>query len=260
MAMRSPVLALVLTFAAVACAEKEPPIVPEQVAPLHRKPDRPEREHYLGMAVLEHEPVPSPNVIRFCEPGQRRSCMPGGSSTGGGPYMHCMDRGDGVLAFNRAQCNTPLVLSFDDSPVTFTSPAGSFPLGISERTEWVSARTPWLGLDTDGSGCIEGEAELFRFPKLRTLDENGDGRIDEHDPAYAALVLWFDRDQDRRCTPAETVSLAAAGVVALDLHDAAPARVPFGSHEGEHSTLWFHDDDGVLQRGRIVDVYLSPLP
>ena len=49
-------------------------------------------------------------------------------------------------------------------------------------------------------------------------------------------------------------------VLALNSTFLGAADPAFGSHEGEHSTLWFHDDDGALKRGRIVDVYLSPLP
>jgi hypothetical protein len=216
------------------------------------------------MQVPEHEPVPFPNIRRECEPGQVKSCgvgirMPTADGQSHDLMMHCMDRGDGVLVFNRASCATPLVVTFDPAPVTFTKPAGSFTVGPFSRTEWVSARTPWLALDRDGNGAIDSEAELFRFDRLRDLDDNHDGRIDEHDDAYRKLVLWFDRDQDRRSSPSELVGLADARIVSLQLDDVSAPNAVFGSHEGERADVWFRGD-GALQRGRIVDVYLAPMP
>lgn len=253
----------------VACGAREPvieaelPVVPDPVV----RPERPERAHYLGMEVPAHEPVPFPNVRRGCEPGERKACR-GQIRSGpiGGPgtlWMHCVAGADGNGYFNNAACDTPLVVAFDEAPITFTNPAGSFAVGSSERTAWVSARTPWLALDLDGSGCIEGQHELFRFPGLVALDLDHDGRIDAGDPAFSRLVLWSDRDQDRVCTPDEVVGLAAAGIVALELAYTTPEPAAFGSYEGEHSSLSFRavgDRAGELRRGRIVDVYLAPLP
>lgn len=266
----------VLSVLVVACAapapEPPPVIVPEKPAP-RVIVERPEAQHFTGMQVPIDETAPELKVD--CEPGQRAMCT-GQIAVGPHPGPHtlwrvCRQWSDGMFHYDQAACNTPLVVSFDDAKVSFTQPAGSFTIGSSARTEWVSARTPWLALDADGSGCIDDQRELFGppthggkngFDKLAALDDNHDGRIDAEDAAYAKLVLWFDRDQDRRCTASEMVKLADAGVVAIDLAYLTPADAALGSHEGEHATIWVRgaDGDGQLRRGRIVDVYLAPLP
>ena len=120
----------------------------------------------------------------------------------------------------RGTCNTPLVVSFDARPVTFT-PAGearfAFRPGAPVATDWPTAATPWLALDRDGDGAIASGAELFGgatvlpygrvahngFDALAALDASGDGVIDARDPAFAGLLLWADHDGDRASAPAE---------------------------------------------------------
>lgn len=268
------VCAAVLLLVLGACAEPESerPIVIVREKPTPRVVrDRPEALHFPGMQVPADETARALPVA--CEPGQRIMC--GGQIAVGphpGPhtlYKTCFQGGDGMFRFDDSPCNTPLVVSFDEAPVAFTQPAGSFTIGSSARTEWVSARTPLLALDADGSGCIDGQRELFGppteggkngFDKLAQLDDNHDGRIDARDAAYSKLVLWFDRDQDRSCSAAELVKLADAGVLSIDLAYATSASAPFGSHEGEHATISVKDANGQVRRGRIVDVYLAPLP
>ena len=266
-AMNLGLFVVVSCMALAACRDAEPLIAPEREAPVEpspaRRPERPVREHYLGMAVPEHEPVPFPNVRGECEPGQSILCesqMPMPTVGHSALRMHCRLASDGVPRFDRSDCATPLVVAFDDAPVTFEKPSGSFAIGPFPRTEWVSARTPWLALDADGSGCVEGEAELFRFDRLATLDDNHDGRIDERDAAHGRLALWADRDQDRHCTPGEMTSLPDAGIVALEVTYVTKPDHAFGSHEGETASLWFRGPSGTLRRGRLIDVYLAPLP
>lgn len=215
-------------------------------------------------AMAEHETYRGPPPE--CELGEQRPCFPGGLSprADGAPLMmRCIEMADGSRRFLRALCNTPLVLSFDDAPVRFSEAPGTFAIGVSARTEWVDARTPWLFLDADGTGCVEDQRELFGgdattpngFEKLARLDDDGDGRIDARDAAYARLALWADRDQDRACSPGEVVGLADAGVVALDLaYVTPPAPRGLGSFEGERAS--FTASNG--RRGRVVDVHLAP--
>ncbi len=258
------ILGLLSCASLAACRDPEPVIAPERevVATPVPKAEQADREHYLGMAVPEHEPVPFPNVRGECEPGQSVVCgvFP---MAGGGSHklrMVCRLDGAGVPRFDKSACATPLVASFDDAPVSFEKAAGEFTVGPFPRTEWPSARTPWLALDADGSGCVEDQAELFRFDRLATLDDNHDGLIDARDAAYGRLALWADRDQDKRCTPGEMTSLEEAGIVALELAYVTKPDHPFGSHEGETAKLWFRAPGGGLRRGRLIDVYLAPLP
>jgi hypothetical protein len=263
--MRASALALSGVFFLVvsACSEPEAPvIVPEEAPPPRVVPDRAEAVHFPGMKVPLDETAPELRVA--CEPGEMAFCTPGG-----GRQKTCRQGMTGMFYWDNASCNTPLVVSFDDRQVAFTKPAGSFTIGESPRTEWVSSRNPWLALDRDGSGCIDDQSELFGSPvqggkngfdKLAVYDENHDGWIDAADGVYSKLVLWFDRDQNRRCTPGELVGLADAGLVSIELGYATPDEVPAGSHEGEHATIWVRRPNGELRHGRIIDVYLASLP
>lgn len=206
-----------------------------------------------------------------CAPGARRPCWPDGTLPSVVPeparVMRCQLFSDGAYHWEKSACNTPLVVSFDDAPIAFTSPAHAapFPIGVSGDTEWVSSATPWLALDSDGSGCIERQAELFGggpddangFAKLARHDANGDGRIDAHDPVFADLVLWADADQDRRCRPTELTRVRDAGIVAIDLGHTIASPPPTGSFEGERGVFVFRGADGAERRGRVVDVYLA---
>jgi hypothetical protein len=173
------------------------------------------------------------------------------------------------------ECNTPLVLSFDDRPVRFTTEPGAVPFDLSQRGasqmfDWPTARTPWLALDVDGNGLIEGGAELFgsavrlndgRFAKngfeaLAEHDANGDGRIDATDPVWTRLVAWGDTNGDRVSQPRELSTLAELGVYRLDLdYRVAPRCDERGNCEIEQATMEVLEDCGA-RRGRIIDVHL----
>lgn len=206
---------------------------------------------------LPRPPEPPPRIE--CEIGQRRSCgrlmprlkMADAEEEGErGPYMYCVKRKDGSQVYSHSSCNTPLVIAFDDAPITFTDARADFRIGLSDRTEWVSAATPWLALDRNGNGIIDSERELFAgFEALAALDANHDGLVDRHDPAFGELVLWADRDQDKRGTPDELTPLGFALSV---LHDGqgAAVKATADSFEGETAAL-------PTRPGRIVDVYLA---
>lgn len=172
-------------------------------------------------------------------------------------------------------CNTPLVLAFDDAPVRYTAAgeATGFDLsrhGASERFDWPTAATPWLALDLDGNGAIDGGGELFGsatrlphggfatngFEALAAYDANGDGRIDPADPVWSRLVLWRDRDSNRVSHTSELGSLEASGIYRLDVsYRIAPSCDERGNCGIEQGTMGFLDGDATRQ-GRIIDVHL----
>jgi hypothetical protein len=156
--------------------------------------------------------------------------------------------------------NTPLVIAFANQPVEFVADGAS---------DWPSASTPWLVLDRDGNGTIDGEHELFGsstvladgyrapngFIALAELDDNHDGRIDAADPAFAKLQLWADRDRDRHGASNELVA-AAASIVSISLSNHVDLRCDARRNcEGERATITWRADDG-LHEGAVVDVYL----
>jgi hypothetical protein len=270
--MRAPLVIGPATALLLACSDPPPPIAADPPpAPPRVVREHPEATRFLGLQVPADEIAPALPVA--CELGERRMCS-GQIAVGPHPgpgtlWRTCRQWPDGMFRFDESACATPLVVSFDGAPVFFTTPPGSFRIGSFGRTAWVAGASPWLALDRDGSGCIEGEDELFGppeaggrngFDKLAQLDDDGDGRIDDRDPAFARLVLWADRDQDRRCSAAELNSLPAAGIVAIELGYRTPAVTAPGSHEGEQATLWQRGPNGPQPRGRVVDVYLAPLP
>jgi hypothetical protein len=168
--------------------------------------------------------------------------------------------------------STPLVLSFDDAPVAFTANAGgAFDLvadGSCHGGDWPSAATPWLALDRDGNGSIDDGHELFGsavvlangtrakngFEALRELDTNRDGVLDASDDAFAKVVVWTDRNGDRRSTPSELTSHADAGVKSIALDDHVEHRCDArGNCEGERSLFTMTSG----RRGAVIDVYVK---
>lgn len=122
---------------------------------------------------------------------------------------------------------TPLVLVLDGQPVQYTAAREDSRFAIDGmsplRTDWPTARTPWIARDVDGDGVIMDGSELFGsgtllpdgrrasdgFVALAALDDNSDGVIDAHDRAWGELLAWSDRDGDRRGTGSELAPLSS---------------------------------------------------
>lgn len=170
------------------------------------------------------------------------------------------------------RCMTPLVVAFDDAAIELERSAGSFAFdpGMPVTTDWPSARTPWVALDRDGDGAITSGAELFGdatvlpggekasngFAALAALDANGDRVIDHRDPMFAKLVLWADRDGDRRSTAIELRPLMGAiDAIPLD-HEVVP-RCADGNCEGERGAMIWRDAEGHRRTGAVIDLYLQ---
>jgi hypothetical protein len=203
------------------------------------------------------------------------NCVPGeicGGPNGGTAV--CNTILDGQWGWNSSVCSTPLVLSLDAEPVTFTHASGSFDLfgrEASLASDWVSARTPWLALDLDGNGRIDDGRELFGsmtelpdgrrasngFEALAALDADGDGAVTPRDPSFDRLLVWRDADQDRRCTPDELRPLRDEGVTRLPLAYEVDRRCTSGGCEIEHGALEWRDARGGLHGGTVVDVHLA---
>ncbi|KYG06335.1 calcium-binding protein [Sorangium cellulosum] len=207
-----------------------------------------------------------------CTIGESRNC----TNHGMGGYELCEDV-EGVPTWTGCQSSsvsTPLVLSFDQRPVEYlTAMTGAFDLtglGATIATDWPTAATPWLALDRDGNGSIDGGAELFGsatvlasgaradngFTALRELDSDGDGRITARDEAWSRLVLWSDRDANRASSAGELEPLASRGLVAIELSYGRDRRCDGrGNCEIERAAFTF-SDGAAARTGAVIDVHL----
>ena len=182
---------------------------------------------------------------------------------------------DGVPVDNSGEdCATPLVLSFDGRAVEYTSAHAEFAMAAGDgcgARDWPTAATPWLAIDLDRNGNIDGGHELFGtgsrlagrvdngFAALAALDSNADGQISGADARFAEIVVWSDHDADRRSNLWELQPLASHGVVAIDLgYQVNASRCDArGNCEGERASFVFESADGARSSGEIVDVRLS---
>lgn len=132
---------------------------------------------------------------------------------------------DGYPSMDSEACDTPLVIRLDGGPVEFAASTSRFVMSAADgcaATDWPTAATPWLAIDLDRSGSIDGGHELFGsgtalgptrasdgFVALAALDSDGDSLITPADARWGELLLWFDHDADRRSTLWELEPLAS---------------------------------------------------
>lgn len=210
-----------------------------------------------------------------CVPGDRELCFEEDSKFGE-IWRNCYLGGNGEPRWEDDACNTPLVLSFEPGPVQMTAASSaSFDItgaGECVTTDWPAAQNPWLAIDLDKSGAIEGGHELFGsgtvlpsgmhasngFAALSQLDSNGDGTISALDERFDELVLWSDHDGDRQSTLWELQPLSQRGVSSIALSATTGRECDArGNCAKERSAFSFAADGGAMATGQVVDIYLS---
>jgi len=154
--------------------------------------------------------------------------------------------------------------------VPATTATFAFTPGAPAVTDWPTARTPWLAIDRDGDGAIRTGAELFGdatrlangttasngFAALAELDTNRDGVIDRHDPAFASLLVWADRDGDHASSPGELTPLADVVIAIPVSYQTVPRCDDRGNCEGELAPMTWRDASGAVRTGVVVDLYV----
>lgn len=156
---------------------------------------------------------------------------------------------------------SPLVLDFSDRPVIETVPLANssarFDLnadGVAERTGWIDGRkSAFLALDLNANGNIDSGRELFGdstvlaesqspaqhgFAALAQYDSNADGKIDQRDPVFSRLRLWFDRNQNGRSEQSELEPLDSRKIGWISL---AATRLP-SAHAIQHAQTFVPND------------------
>ncbi|MDD5249383.1 MAG: VCBS repeat-containing protein [Rhodocyclaceae bacterium] len=100
--------------------------------------------------------------------------------------------GDGVR-------KDPLVINFGGAAAQLSSQHFSFDLngdGQAENVPLLASGSGYLALDANHNGKIDSGAELFGpasgsgFAELAKYDQDGNGWIDENDPAFKQLQVW----------------------------------------------------------------------
>ncbi len=128
-----------------------------------------------------------------------------------------------------ARQEDPLVLDMDGNGLDLTPAAEgeSFDMdgdGTADQTAWVAGNDAFLAMDRDGDGAITSGKELFGdqngakdgFEELSKLDDNHDGKIDEKDTAWKALLLLH--------SDGTTSGLAESGITSLSLDAIVPMK------------------------------------
>ncbi len=219
--------------------------------------------------LLEGEEVYTPCATEEPE------CIPGDGWDKGCIGALCYWDGEALRTYSWSEddCDTPLVLRFDDTPLQFSSGAASaFDLstdGSCLHTDWPNA--PWLALDRDGDGFIRSGAELFGnatamasglpatngFSALAELDSNLDGKITAADARFDELVLWNDFDEDRVGAYAELQPLRDAAL-SIDLDYGRRGDCDARGNCGfERASFEYRSSRGELKFGEVVDVHLA---
>ncbi|MBK6905587.1 MAG: calcium-binding protein [Rhodocyclaceae bacterium] len=111
--------------------------------------------------------------------------------------------------------------------------------GIKSATGWIKPDDALLVFDRNGNGRIDNGSELFGdatalytgglardgFAALAQEDTNLDGKVDALDARFADLRLWRDLNQDGVSQANELSTLAAQGVIALNVASTSHAQM-----------------------------------
>ena len=129
--------------------------------------------------------------------------------------------------------------------------------GIRTATGWVGKDDGFLVYDRNGDGVVNDGDELFGdntplkngeraangYQALAELDDNGDGKVDAADSAFAKLRVWRDLNQDGISQEDELLTLNEAKVKALNLANKNTDRdLGNGNSLAEEGT--YTDSDG----------------
>ena len=129
--------------------------------------------------------------------------------------------------------------------------------GIRTATGWVGKDDGFLVYDRNGDGTVNDGSELFGdntplkngeratngYQALADLDDNGDGKVDAADSAFAKLRVWRDLNQDGISQEGELLTLEEAKVKALNLaHKNGNRDLGNGNTLAEEGT--YTDSDG----------------
>ena len=104
-----------------------------------------------------------------------------------------------LLQGGSVRLRDPLVVNFDGKGCELSGKRFAFDLDVDGKNESIpglAGSSGFLAIDRDGDGRIKDGSELFGaksgngFADLALLDGDGNGWLDENDPAFASLRVW----------------------------------------------------------------------
>jgi hypothetical protein len=164
------------------------------------------------------------------------------------------------------QVSDPLVLDLNGDGVRTTGLEAGVGFDISgdgrmKLVSFVTGDDALLALDRNGNGVVDDGRELFGdqngaangFQELRRHDQNGDGRIDDHDPVFDRLRLFQDRNGDGISQTGELRGLRPAGIEEIHLgYEEIAESVAGGDRAAQRSSFVRRDGS----RGGVLDLLL----
>ncbi|SBT18853.1 hypothetical protein MGA5115_03014 [Marinomonas gallaica] len=143
----------------------------------------------------------------------------------------------------------PLVIDLDHDGIETISRADSevqFDIdgdGQVDQVAWLNGDDGFLSLDQNGNGIIDDVSEMFGgqergegFAQLATLDSNGDGIVSDLDNAFSELLIWVDANVNGQTDEGELASLAEYGINQLNLDYTSTEIYQEGNLIGEVSS------------------------
>jgi hypothetical protein len=140
-----------------------------------------------------------------------------------------------ILAGDAARKVDPIALNLSGGPVSLGTGRTDFDVdgdGTADHVALPAPGTYFLALDRNGNGTIDSGLELFGpssgngFTELRSLDEDGNGWIDEADGGFGDLRLWAGPDSGMAPLPS-----AGIGALYVGANVATPFELESGSGE-----------------------------
>lgn len=159
---------------------------------------------------------------------------------------------------------SPIVLDLDGRGVQTLSASASKARydfngdGRRDDTSWIGATEGFLFLDRDGNGTLSGANELSFIDDLpgarsdldglRAFDSDGNGKLAAGDGMFARFRVWRDGDGDGIVDSGEVMTLAQAGVKAINLTGSAVnAASAFGEVAVVNQGSYVRTDGSTMQ-------------
>ncbi|MBV7257405.1 cadherin domain-containing protein [Pacificimonas sp. WHA3] len=161
--------------------------------------------------------------------------------------------GEGIELISLADSNTKVDMNGD---------------GKKDVTGWIGPDDGWLVLDRDGDGKIAASEISFindtpgatsDLEGLAIYDTNGNGLLDSRDERFSEFQVWQDRNSNGRSTRRELMSLAEAGIEAIELKPKPTGQIVPGATDNviTGTSRFFRQDGSVGEVGDVALMYID---